>query len=1063
MYVGVCTSSCSIPFPNNRTILPFPFTATVTENVVSNFNDPTKNLDHGHFLMRSLKNSRMRSTKTEISRPVQAFYGLVRKNHQILRLLLYIGTVIAAFPLKQRATLTSDVSRREKRATAASANNLRHCVEAPLILYTAHFATSHHTTSLLTMILRCNRILVVFLALAAVGISAKQSLRGSSSTTSTIDVDQDGTSSTISIRVDHNIQTQLQQQLHRRKQKQSKQQRHGQPKQRQLQRQQEQRRIQFESFDPGMYSTFYGGAFGGDSNAGTGDTTFSSYTQGLFTNTPYAALVDPEAAAEILALANSPGLAPLEYIRTNFDRTVSQADSDRTTDGEQEIIRNDPGQGTNSTSFATTELDVQMGSTDARVTGSGNATGTSESFAQAAPAAPTGTSTETLGGIPGQTNPDNPDGGPTPPTENVAVIAVSGNGPSGSLTVTIIGNNTGDAFTSNNLADVQDFLEGIQGIEEFIESLRPELLDFNDFIDRFTEQTGIEPATFVTLGCSVAGGRRSRRLQGGSLSIPGDVFDSVGLGAYSAAPPKEDTVIVTDGGGSMEYVELPPTDETTTVGDASATIVHAPAEEALETKGASPADESMVKTEEEIPIVLQIGESIMIADASVTPTKETLETVDESSETAAVSEVSTTVSDKPPATTVDETIATANEEARGLGAFNIFDRDTTVVVVADDEAATTTTEENTGLAVSAEFLPSGEAPVTKEKSTTPTDETAIAAVIIASTDEATTVPNDGTATTGEAATRAETSNVFVRDATASEGNAAATESETAKTNGENAGLLVSDILLTGDAWQGVQILVLEKPVVETTPATEGSAVDVTDGVAVPSNSAEETAVVGDGVGTIEEEQPRCAYNSFGDEGTFVCRTLYQPVTGEAQIQTVCCNPDRALDSDKCGCCGGSCPNDEVRPEIEFADFIDTLEQVDFIQKFNEEAGLRQSEFVGLPCKADRDDSVCSFNSNGDIGVWVCRTIFSPFTGDPSVQSVCADPDKALSTDDCGCCNGICPPSPCSCSCDLNGDGGSKGRRVFIEQGEESTEKCLSPQNAVMFSTRYEKFECIDQC
>jgi hypothetical protein len=47
-----------------------------------------------------------------------------------------------------------------------------------------------------------------------------------------------------------------------------------------------------------------------------------------------------------------------------------------------------------------------------------------------------------------------------------------------------------------------------------------------------------------------------------------------------------------------------------------------------------------------------------------------------------------------------------------------------------------------------------------------------------------------------------------------------------------------------------------------------------------------------------------------EEGMFVCRTRYHPVTGEMNQFPMCIPPDHAMEGDECGCCGGdeeACP------------------------------------------------------------------------------------------------------------------------------------------------------------
>lgn len=55
-------------------------------------------------------------------------------------------------------------------------------------------------------------------------------------------------------------------------------------------------------------------------------------------------------------------------------------------------------------------------------------------------------------------------------------------------------------------------------------------------------------------------------------------------------------------------------------------------------------------------------------------------------------------------------------------------------------------------------------------------------------------------------------------------------------------------------------------------------------------------------------EPVCSFNPRGDNGTWVCRTLFDLWTGKSREFTACIDPQMALASDGCGCCGGSCPS-----------------------------------------------------------------------------------------------------------------------------------------------------------
>lgn len=52
--------------------------------------------------------------------------------------------------------------------------------------------------------------------------------------------------------------------------------------------------------------------------------------------------------------------------------------------------------------------------------------------------------------------------------------------------------------------------------------------------------------------------------------------------------------------------------------------------------------------------------------------------------------------------------------------------------------------------------------------------------------------------------------------------------------------------------------------------------------------------------------PTCAFDREGTEGAWVCRAAYDFFTGASTDVTLCIDPDQALSTDTCGCCG-DCP------------------------------------------------------------------------------------------------------------------------------------------------------------
>ena len=87
------------------------------------------------------------------------------------------------------------------------------------------------------------------------------------------------------------------------------------------------------------------------------------------------------------------------------------------------------------------------------------------------------------------------------------------------------------------------------------------------------------------------------------------------------------------------------------------------------------------------------------------------------------------------------------------------------------------------------------------------------------------------------------------------------------------------------------------------------------------------------------------------------------------------------------------------------------------------------EFVNVPCEDDvKASSKCGaggvFNGEGALsGTMVCRNTWYGFFSSQK-ESVCAptvlDQVIGYEEDQCGCCNGVCPPA-CSCVCDAELD------------------------------------------
>ena len=136
----------------------------------------------------------------------------------------------------------------------------------------------------------------------------------------------------------------------------------------------------------------------------------------------------------------------------------------------------------------------------------------------------------------------------------------------------------------------------------------------------------------------------------------------------------------------------------------------------------------------------------------------------------------------------------------------------------------------------------------------------------------------------------------------------------------------------------------------------------------------------------------------GEEGTFVCRSYFNPLTGVEASKARCIPTDRAWTTDECGCCGEDCPS---RP-----DFIkiDCGDQSDLTWGDSDTQVSRSSNIF----QDENQDKSRDGRKKFEGGVIVCRDLFDPFTGDLKPVTIPIRPDHALEGDTCGCCNDECP-------------------------------------------------------
>jgi hypothetical protein len=105
---------------------------------------------------------------------------------------------------------------------------------------------------------------------------------------------------------------------------------------------------------------------------------------------------------------------------------------------------------------------------------------------------------------------------------------------------------------------------------------------------------------------------------------------------------------------------------------------------------------------------------------------------------------------------------------------------------------------------------------------------------------------------------------------------------------------------------------------------------------------------------------------------------------------------------------------------------------------------------------------CAYNLDGTAGIWVCRTLYSPFNGTSTSSTLCANPDFGLPQNDkCGACSAAYP-TPCTCPCSLAGTGDGvkvSMKNVFTGRTEE---QCV---NAAWATGALDRFgiKCVTGC
>jgi hypothetical protein len=125
-------------------------------------------------------------------------------------------------------------------------------------------------------------------------------------------------------------------------------------------------------------------------------------------------------------------------------------------------------------------------------------------------------------------------------------------------------------------------------------------------------------------------------------------------------------------------------------------------------------------------------------------------------------------------------------------------------------------------------------------------------------------------------------------------------------------------------------------------------------------------------------------------------------------------------------------------------------------------GIDESDLVDLACPDNSANEPNCALRNGELGTWLCRTIFEPLTGESDSWSTCGNATRALPLDECGCCDGVCPVE-CTVGCPLEGVDDAGVLVTMARPSGETTEKCLAPEKAIsLIAKAGGRFQCVTE-
>jgi hypothetical protein len=131
------------------------------------------------------------------------------------------------------------------------------------------------------------------------------------------------------------------------------------------------------------------------------------------------------------------------------------------------------------------------------------------------------------------------------------------------------------------------------------------------------------------------------------------------------------------------------------------------------------------------------------------------------------------------------------------------------------------------------------------------------------------------------------------------------------------------------------------------------------------------------------------------------------------------------------------------------------------EDFGRDCGrVDESTLVDLSCPDNSANEPDCALRNGELGNWLCRTVFAPFTGESDSWSTCGNSTLTLALDGCGCCDGACPVG-CTNGCALNGVTDAGVLVTETKPKGEVVQECLTPEKAVsLIAKPGGRFQCV---